>query len=795
MRGRDRRHGGAAMAPAQAARHRRARDHGLRDAGATSGRGARQYGTARHIHRSAGAVAALRRVRAARGRARSRDPEACRRAAQPREPEAARRHSVWQVRAARRDQDQDRRLVDRRARARGACRTGPCLAAENPRLAAGLEAALDLYRRAAGLRQSDDESRAHELRARRAPDGPPLLLRAEPAEHPGPHRGGPPHSPCLCGDTRHQARFRRLFADRAAAAGRDRQHRAAEESVPRRPRHPRHDGLGNVRRAGQGHAGRSAPSRQGDQLRDHLWHLGVRACGAARHRARGGRRLHQEIFRALPRHPRLHGRDQDVCQNQRLRAHFVRAQVPLSRHPRLQRHDPLVQRARLDQRAAARHRRRHHPPRHDPDGRGARQEEAQRPDAPAGARRAGVRSAGGRGRQDAAGDHQGDGGGANAGALAVSAVAGRSESRPQLGRGALMRKVELRRLGNVALLALPLGLTPSGAHAAGLDGAQLSWPWALPFIGILLTIATGPLLFPRIWHRHYGKLAFAWATLTLAPMAALYGTPTAVAVLVHALLGEYLSFIVLLLTLYVVAGGILVTGYLRGTPLVNTVILVFGTANLLLIAAIIAAILGAALWKPGIAFDIYGTKVELQDLLRDIVLLAIAFLSLVLTHDEHREANGFTWDPIVEVAILFAGIFACIIPVLAMLQVGKDGSFAWLLAAVTAGDGSPHEVAYFWLTGILSAFLDNAPTSLVFFELAGGDAAKLMGPLAGTLAAISMGAVYMGAMTYIGNAPNLMVYAIALERGIKMPSFFGYLVWSSAVLLPVLAIATVVFIW
>jgi Na+/H+ antiporter NhaD/arsenite permease-like protein len=130
-----------------------------------------------------------------------------------------------------------------------------------------------------------------------------------------------------------------------------------------------------------------------------------------------------------------------------------------------------------------------------------------------------------------------------------------------------------------------------------------------------------------------------------------------------------------------------------------------------------------------------------------------------------------------------------------MLQAGKDGSFAWLLAAVTAGDGSPHEVAYFWLTGILSAFLDNAPTYLVFFELAGGDAAKLMGPLAGTLAAISMGAVYMGAMTYIGNAPNLMVYAIALERGIKMPSFFGYLVWSTAILLPVLAIVTVVFVW
>src|SRR5206468_1971042 len=220
-----------------------------------------------------------------------------------------------------------------------------------------------------------------------------------------------------------------------------------------------------------------------------------------------------------------------------------------------------------------------------------------------------------------------------------------------------------------------------------------------------------------------------------------------------------------------------------------------GTINLALIAAVIAAILGAALWRPGITFDAYGTEVELQDALRDAILLVIAFLSLVLTHEEHREANGFSWDPIVEVAILFAGIFACIIPVLAMLEAGKDGSFAWLLAAVTARDGSPHEIAYFWLTGVLSALLDNAPTYLVFFELAGGDAKALMGPLATTLAAISMGAVYMGALTYIGNAPNLMVYAIALERGIKMPSFFGYIAWSAAVLMPILAIVTVVFVW
>jgi Na+/H+ antiporter NhaD/arsenite permease-like protein len=453
-------------------------------------------------------------------------------------------------------------------------------------------------------------------------------------------------------------------------------------------------------------------------------------------------------------------------------------------------------------------------------------------------------------------------------------------------------------------------LAPDAAHAAAaLHGASLQWPWALPFLGILLTIATGPLLFQRIWHRHYGKLALAWSIATLAPLAIVHGTATALAAFVHVMLAEYLSFIILLFALYVVAGGILVRGILRGTPLVNTAILAFGTAiasvvgttgaamilirpllaansarldnaqvviffiflvaniggalsplgdpplflgflhgidffwparnlwlqtsvvagvvlaifvavdiwyyrtdrlvttvgegrpstrlavsggiNLLLIAGIIAIILGAATWKPDITFVVYGTELTVQNLVRDVVLLLIALLSLILTPSEHREANGFTWEPIAEVAILFAGIFTCIIPVLAVLEAGKEGAFSWLLAALTTDQGQPREIAYFWVTGALSAFLDNAPTYLVLFELTGGDARELMGPLAGTLAAISMGAVYMGAMTYIGNAPNFMVYAIATERGVKMPSFFGYMLWSAVVLLPVWLLLTV----
>jgi Na+/H+ antiporter NhaD/arsenite permease-like protein len=109
-------------------------------------------------------------------------------------------------------------------------------------------------------------------------------------------------------------------------------------------------------------------------------------------------------------------------------------------------------------------------------------------------------------------------------------------------------------------------------------------------------------------------------------------------------------------------------------------------------------------------------------------------------------------------------------------------------------DGTPDNAVYFWATGVLSSFLDNAPTYLVFFQLAGGDPAALMGPLAKTLTAISLGAVFMGANTYIGNAPNFMVYAIARRTGVNMPGFFPYMIWSGAILFPVFATVTWLFL-
>lgn len=435
--------------------------------------------------------------------------------------------------------------------------------------------------------------------------------------------------------------------------------------------------------------------------------------------------------------------------------------------------------------------------------------------------------------------------------------------------------------------------------------------WALPFAGLLLSIATGPLLFAHIWEHHYGKIAALWAALVVVPLALAFGMNSATEAVLHTLLTEYMSFIVLLFALFTISGGILVAGNIHGTPLVNAGLLLVGailasvigttgasmilirplirandarrynahvviffiflvsniggsltplgdpplfvgflrgvdffwtTANLYretlfvggavlavflaidiilhrreggapkikdptpvtkvrilglpnipLLAGVIGAILLSATWKPGINFSILGVGLELQNLVRDAIILAIAFLSLAVSRKSHREANGFNWGPISEVAKLFAGIFICIVPVIAILRAGHGGALAPLVALVTSPTGQPNDLAYFWLTGALSSFLDNAPTYLVFFELAGGNPQHLMTEAASTLAAISAGAVFMGANTYIGNAPNFMVYAIARHRGVKMPGFFGYMAWSGAVLIPAFLIAGFLF--
>ncbi|MEO6410058.1 MAG: sodium:proton antiporter [Burkholderiaceae bacterium] len=218
-----------------------------------------------------------------------------------------------------------------------------------------------------------------------------------------------------------------------------------------------------------------------------------------------------------------------------------------------------------------------------------------------------------------------------------------------------------------------------------------------------------------------------------------------------------------------------------------------GAINFLPLLGVMGLVLMSGVWKPGIAFGVFGTEVTLQQVVRDLGLVALTMVSLVITPRSVRESNQFSWGPMQEVAKLFIGIFLTMIPVLAILKAGASGALSGVVNAVTGADGQPLPWAYFWFSGVLSSFLDNAPTYLVFFNLAGGDPQHLMTTFAATLAAISAGSVFMGANTYIGNAPNFMVKAIAEERGIRMPSFFGYMVWSGLILVPIFFFMT--FIW
>lgn len=469
-----------------------------------------------------------------------------------------------------------------------------------------------------------------------------------------------------------------------------------------------------------------------------------------------------------------------------------------------------------------------------------------------------------------------------------------------------MRKTYFRPLALIGACLLP-----AMARAAEMDGAALSLLWGVPFAGILLSIALMPLLAPMFWHHHFGKVAAAWSLAFLVPFTVVFGPAVAGAGFAHALLAEYIPFVILLGALYTVAGGIYIRGNLHGSAGLNTAILAIGAVlasfmgttgasmllirplirandgrrhvahvvvffifivsnaggsltplgdpplflgflkgvdffwtvqhifvesvfligallvlfflldtwywrrreeqlpvdptpdsrdigfdgkvNFALLGVVIALVLVSGFWKSPVAWDVMGTPVGLPGLVRDVGLVVVALLSLALTPRQVHADNQFGWGPMQEVAKLFAGIFLTIIPVIAMLKAGTDGPFAAIVSAVTRPDGSPDPAMYFWATGALSSFLDNAPTYLVFFNTAGGDPAVLMTTLAPTLAAISAGAVFMGANTYIGNAPNLMVKAIAEDRGVKMPSFFGYMLWSCGILVPLFIAMT--FIW
>ena len=217
-----------------------------------------------------------------------------------------------------------------------------------------------------------------------------------------------------------------------------------------------------------------------------------------------------------------------------------------------------------------------------------------------------------------------------------------------------------------------------------------------------------------------------------------------------------------------------------------------GRVNLLLLAVVIAGVLAQSYWQPG-PLALFGARIGIERLAGIVAFAAVMALSAAVTPLAVHEANRFTWEPIREVAVLFAAIFITITPVLAMLHAGQAGPLAAVLRLTADSAGNPEPLAFFWLAGILSAFLDNAPTYLVFFQIAGDDPAALTGPLSHTLAALSAGASMFGALTYIGNAPNMLVRSVAAHRGVRMPGFFGYMVIACALLLPLFGLLTLLF--
>ena len=458
------------------------------------------------------------------------------------------------------------------------------------------------------------------------------------------------------------------------------------------------------------------------------------------------------------------------------------------------------------------------------------------------------------------------------------------------------------------LPVLLFGSSAAWASGGGEGGVEMSMLWVIPFAGMLLSIAVLPMVAHHWWenNRNQFLVSFGWASPILAYLGWLIlaeGDPGHVAShgLAHAI-EEYISFIALLGSLFIISGGILLKGDLEGTPTTNTAFLAIGAvianvigttgASMLLIRPMLrtnsqreyvkhiplffiflVSNIGGALtpigdpplflgYLRGVPFfwtaenlwhiwlfpvvvllvmffvvDSYFHRKEdkshrAEDLAeraplgvsgswnfallggvvaavlllspeqgvtdfrsyyaREIAMAGLAILSVWKTEKTIRTANGFTYGPILEVAALFCGIFITMIPATVLLQAH----------GASLGINEPWQ--YFWATGILSSFLDNAPTYVTFAALACGSVAECTSPeqlgalTQGSgeplLVAISVGAVFMGANSYIGNGPNFMVRAIAEENGYKMPSFFGYVGWAALILVPVFILVTFIYI-
>jgi Na+/H+ antiporter NhaD/arsenite permease-like protein len=443
---------------------------------------------------------------------------------------------------------------------------------------------------------------------------------------------------------------------------------------------------------------------------------------------------------------------------------------------------------------------------------------------------------------------------------------------------------------------------------------------AFPFLGILLSIALMPLLTPRFWNRHYGRVALFWALAFALPFISVYHGD-ALHRLLHTLIIDYIPFLILIGALYTIAGGLYLKGTLVGKPTVNLLLLavgglfaswigttgasmvmirpllranarrryrahtivffiflvgniggsltplgdpplflgfihgvpffwtlkilpemltvsvllcavyfiwdtflyrkedrgvasrlekepfhLLGGHNLLFLLGVVGSVLFSGMVSMG-SINILGIDQAIQNLVRDAAIVTMFALSLATTSKSIRESNQYSWGPIKEVAILFFGIFITIIPTVLMLQAGDNGAMARLVAIAN------RPWHYFWMSGGLSSFLDNAPTYLTYFNLALGklgiSEAQMYQALRGVataippekldtmvryLTAISAGSVFMGANSYIGNAPNFMIKFIAEEAGVDMPSFFGYIFkYSLPILIPCFIIVTLLY--
>ncbi|MDR0968377.1 MAG: sodium:proton antiporter [Holosporaceae bacterium] len=422
--------------------------------------------------------------------------------------------------------------------------------------------------------------------------------------------------------------------------------------------------------------------------------------------------------------------------------------------------------------------------------------------------------------------------------------------------------------------------------------------WSIPFLGIILSMSFLPLLCPKFWRKYDSCVPLFWTAAYLFCVAYFFGVKQIVPAVLEPIITDYLPFIILIASLYIVSGGIFVD-FPRGYgPFFNTAFLFFGSvvagwigttgAAALLIRPflransgraysthlmvffifLVANVGGAAtpLGDPplfmgflkgidffwfikhvypfligttltlcalffiidyilfkidlGIEYEkrtdepifkieglrnvglialilltvilcnfkggfvLFGENFSYSSILRNFILLAVAFLSLKITPSEIREKNDFLFDPIKEIAELFAGIFITVAPVVHILSQGTHGTFAPLFNWI-APNGEFAASKCFWVSGMLSSILDNAPTFLIFFYLTSGDPNILMTLKSNVLTAISISTVFMGALTYVGNAPNLIVRSVSVKHGLKVPSFLGYIVWSATILGPI----------